>query len=174
MAQVQISGWASTPDIDHAGHIVRPDAFTASIKRRGLSGPQGIKLLAQHDNHKVVGRITALEPSAHGLWLQGYIEDEISYGKDLALASEAAGGLSFSVGFFPQDADLLRKGDYEYLEIIRGDLFEVSVVTFPCNDYACMTSYEKRRVNTPKNDKHLAQVDAMTAKLRQFNQQFGG
>lgn len=139
-----VRGYASTSDMDHVRHVVDPKAFASSVRERGLLGPKGIKLLFQHQRDKVLGRVTKLEVRNRGLWLEGEVDEEISFGKDVARMIEASGGLSFSVGFFPIDVDLEEDATgREYLLIRRGDLFEVSVVTFPCNEEAGMTSFGK-------------------------------
>ena len=43
-----ISGVASSPATDSYGHSVRVGAFDASIRKRGLTGPSGVKLLSAH------------------------------------------------------------------------------------------------------------------------------
>ena len=43
-----IAGYASTNHKDHADDVVVNGAFQESIDRKGLSGPDGIKLLLQH------------------------------------------------------------------------------------------------------------------------------
>ena len=135
-----VTGYASTSQLDSVRHVVAPGAFTDSIKRRGLNGPGAVRFLAYHDSRLPLGAITRLEQRPGGLWMEATIEDGISYGKDVALATKAAGGLNFSVGFYLQDADIgvAPDGD-EYLHITRGDLFEVSVVTFPANPGAAMS-----------------------------------
>jgi len=137
---MNIQGWASTHDIDHAGHIVLPTAYAQTIASRGLSGPRGVRLLAYHDKTRTIGHITKLEVRNSGLWLEGKIEEGISYAKDLALALKASGGMSFSVGFFLKDADVTDDG---VLVIKEVDLFEVSVVPMPANDAAVMVPNRK-------------------------------
>lgn len=141
MAKVEIEGYASTSDMDHARHVVLPGAFDLSIRQKGLTGPKGIKLLFAHDDKLPLGRITKLESRNRGLWLEAFIDTDISWGKDVAAASKAAGGLSFSIGFYLLDADIATDANKrEYLKIIRGELFEVSVVVFPMNPEAVMSA----------------------------------
>ncbi|KAA3531416.1 hypothetical protein DXM29_05520 [Agrobacterium tumefaciens] len=144
-----VSGWASTPGLDHYRHVVQAGAFDASIRKKGLRGPQGIKFLAYHDSKLPLGHINKLETRGNRLWLEAVIEDELSYGKDVALASKSQGGLNFSVGFYLLDAEWLKGPDgQEYLLITKGELTEVSVVVFPGNDEATMTSEEKAAPGT--------------------------
>lgn len=140
---MKLNGWATTSDLDAVRHSIVPSAFSASIHRRGLSGPRGIRLLLGHDSQKPAGVITKLEARNKGLWIEAELSESISYARDAAEAIRAAGGLSFSVGFWVQDADIAEDRDgREYLVILKGDLHEVSVVTFPANEAAQMERFE--------------------------------
>ncbi|MGL5735529.1 MAG: HK97 family phage prohead protease, partial [Beijerinckiaceae bacterium] len=135
-----VAGWASTSDLDHYRHIVEQGAFAESIAEKGLDGPRGIKLLAQHRADKPAGKIVKLEYRPDGLWIEAQLNLNISYVKDLYEAAKMQGGLSFSVGFFLEDYEVVYKDDeYDHLLIHKGELIEVSVVTFPGNDAAAMT-----------------------------------
>jgi len=160
-----ISGLASTPHLDHVRHVVDANAFTESIARRGVSGPSGVRLLAFHDSDKPVGRITELKPTKRGLVIRAEIDEDISYGKDLAVATKAAGGLNFSVGFRLQDADFdVAPDGEEYLHILKADLFEVSVVVFPMNETASMTE-----VKGDSFDRLLGSVARLKIALEELN-----
>lgn len=133
-----IEGWASTPDRDNALDVVLPTAFEQSVREHGLSGPKGIKLLAQHDRTLPIGRIHKLDIRSEGLWMEAEIDETISYAADLAKAITANGGLSFSIGYriAERDVEFVERGLESYFLIKNLDLYEVSVVTFPCNS-AC-------------------------------------
>lgn len=136
-----IAGWASTPDMDFAGHVVAKGAFDLSVSRKGLLGPKGIKLLVQHDSGKPAGIIKVLETRGQGLWIEAQLNLKISYVRDIYEASLMNNGLSFSVGFFLEDFEFKmdEATKTEYLLINKAELEEVSVVTFPCNAEAGMT-----------------------------------
>lgn len=136
----EIAGWASTNSRDLAGHVMAQNAFKDSVRRKGLTGPKGIRLLAFHDNHKPIGRITKLESRVKGLWMEAEIDDRISYAKDLIAAIESAEGLNFSVGFFIEDADVIN----DTLVITKAELSEVSVVLFPANAESEITHYQNK------------------------------
>lgn len=134
-----IAGWASTADLDSYDHIVENGAFADAIRKRGLTGPNGIKLLLGHNWNQLAGVISTLEYRVGGLWIEAQLNLDIGYVKDAYLAAKAIGGTNFSVGFVPQDYSWKEtKGGKEYLNITRGDLFEVSVVPFPGNEAATM------------------------------------
>lgn len=135
-----IEGFASTPDLDAVRDMVLPSAFAETIKRRGLNGPKGVKLLWQHDPHRPLGRILELKIRNNGLFMRAEVDEEISWGRDAAAVLKAVGGLSFSIGYRILDADIGQDvNGHEYLILTKLDLFEVSVVTVPCNDECFMT-----------------------------------
>lgn len=136
-----VAGWASTRDLDSYGHVVEAGAFSASIVKRGLSGPKGIKFLKGHDRDWPIGVIKVLEYRGDRLWIEAQFNLEISYARDLWQAVKMNGGMSFSVGFFLEDYDwkVTKDPEVEYLYIKQGDLFEVSVVPFAGNEEAVMT-----------------------------------
>lgn len=136
-----VAGWASTNELDLYCHVVETGAYDKAIAKRGLSGPRGIKLLAQHRMDKPAGVIKVLETRNGNLWIEAQMNMNISYVKDLYEAAKMNGGFSFSVGF-----SLVKDGyrwvnenkSDEYLSISEADLFEVSVVTLPGNEGAEM------------------------------------
>jgi len=157
-----VAGWASTPDLDYYDHVVAAGAFSQSIATRGLVGPQGIKFLIGHDSNKIGGIITVLEYRGERLWLEAQYNLELSYAKDAWLAAKMVGGVNFSVGFYIQDYEFKEDANKnEYLLIKRGDLFEVSAVTFPAND-ACNMVTIKDRDAPPKS---FAELEKMLVSL---------
>ena len=132
-----IAGWASTPDLDHYDDIIRSGSFDESIKERGLIGPEGVKLLIQHNSSKPAGVIDVLENRDGKLWMEARLNLEISYVKDYYEAAKMNGGMNFSVGFYTEIVQYDQENDIR--EIIKGDLIEVSLVTFPGNRNAHMT-----------------------------------
>ncbi|KRR21348.1 hypothetical protein CQ14_06780 [Bradyrhizobium lablabi] len=137
-----IAGIASTPATDLYGHKVLAGAFDKSIKKKGLSGPRGIKLLAFHDWSKPAGVIKRLKTVDQELRLEAQLNLNVSYVKDLYEASRQNGGLNFSVGFVLEEFEYVDEKDAEddeYLIIKQGDLMEVSVVVFPAQLEAEMT-----------------------------------
>jgi len=139
-----IAGIASTPATDLYGHKVAKGAFDESIRKKGLTGPRGIKLLAGHDWHKIAGAIKKLETVGDNLGIEAQLNLNVSYVKDLYEVTKQNGGLSFSVGFSLQsyefvDDEEIENEDDPCLIIKSGDLMEVSVVTFPAQPEAEMT-----------------------------------
>lgn len=130
-----VAGWASTPDIDCYGHSVDPNAFSESIQRRGLKGPLSVKFFLDHSASKIAGNITKLEVKGKkGLWIEAQFNLKISYVQDHYEAAKSAGGINFSVGFYPEEySEKMTDGD-KYWHITKGDLVEVSSVAIPANE----------------------------------------
>lgn len=136
-----IKGVASTPSTDLMGHKVLAGAFDKSIKRNGLNGPSGIKLLNHHNMRQVAGNITELKTVSDELRIEGQLFLDVSYVKDLYIVAKKVGGLNFSVGFELEEFSFVdgdKSKDGEYLVIKQGNLIEVSVVTFPAQPEATM------------------------------------
>ena len=142
-----ISGIASSPATDLYGHSVRAGAFDHSIRTRGLTGPSSIKLLQSHSGLPI-GRITSLRTVVQDLRLEGELNMELSSVRDLHSVIKHSGGLNFSVGFKIEEFDLADEKNLKpgqpWIVIKRGDLIEVSVVTFPACAEATMDFKQAR------------------------------
>jgi HK97 family phage prohead protease len=136
-----VAGWASTEAMDHVRDVVRPGAFDKAIREKGLEGPGGIKLLHQHRPSEIAGRIVKLEQRPQGLWIEAELNLKVSYVRDLYENAKMAGGLNFSIGYRLVEGGFkfIDLGEDSFWELTEVDLFEVSIVTFPCNDDAKMT-----------------------------------
>jgi HK97 family phage prohead protease len=126
---VHICGMASTSDFDRAGDTIDAEAWT----KGGLSNfEKNPIILFNHDYNKPIGRATGLKVTENGLELKAKISksapDHVAQ-----LVKEGILG-AFSVGFRVKDADYLTETDG--LKIKDAELFEVSVVSVPCNQAA--------------------------------------
>lgn len=136
-----VAGWASTEGLDHYRDVIKAGTFDESIRKRGLTGPQGIKFLIQHDSSRPAGVIKKLETRGNRLWIEAQMNLKIGYVNDYYEASKMVGGMSFSVGYrnVKGGASIKTAPDgQDYIEITKADLIEVSSVTFPGNDEAAM------------------------------------
>jgi HK97 family phage prohead protease len=126
---------------------VLPGAFDVSIKKKGFSGPAGVKLLAHHDSEKNLGVIRKLETVDNNLRIEAELALKSSYVRDLYEVTKLNGGLSFSVGFRLEDYEFVEENKEEVFLIKQGELMEVSVVNFPACPDARMDFI--KRVDTP-------------------------
>ena len=126
---VNIKGYASTNASDRAGDSIDHEAWT---KNGGLENFKGNPIiLFNHDYNRPIGRATSLEVNDKGLELGARISKSAGEVKDL-IKDGVLG--AFSVGFRVKDADYLKETDG--YKIKDAELFEVSVVSVPCNQTA--------------------------------------
>ena len=126
---VHICGMASTSDFDRAGDVIDAEAWTKGGLNNFEKNPI---ILFNHDYNKPIGRATGLKVTPNGLELKAKISksapDHVAQ-----LVKEGILG-AFSVGFRVKDADYITETDG--LKIKDAELFEVSVVSVPCNQAA--------------------------------------
>ena len=126
---VNIKGYASTNASDRAGDCIDHEAWT---KNGGLENFKGNPIiLFNHDYNRPIGRATSLEVNGKGLELGARISK--SAGEVKELIKDGVLG-AFSVGFRVKDAEYLKETDG--YQIKDAELFEVSVVSVPCNQAA--------------------------------------
>ena len=125
---IMIKGMASTADFDRAGDSISADAWTKGGLNNFEKNPI---ILFNHDYNRPIGRATGLKSTENGLELTAKISKAA---KDVAeLVKDGVLG-AFSVGFRVKDADYIEETDG--LRIKDAELFEVSVVSVPCNQSA--------------------------------------
>jgi len=126
---VTIKGMASTVDFDRAGDSISAEAWTKGGLKNFEKNPI---ILFNHDYDRPIGRATGLKATEHGLELEAKISKSAP-ANVCELVKEGILG-AFSVGFRVKDADYLQETDG--LKIKDAELFEVSVVSVPCNQEA--------------------------------------
>ena len=125
-----IRGMASTSDFDRAGDSISPDAWN---KSGGLNNfKKNPIILFNHDYDRPIGRATGLDVTDKGLELEAKISKSAPAGVCDLVKDGVLG--AFSVGFRVKDADYIEETDG--LMIKDAELFEVSVVSVPCNQAA--------------------------------------
>ena len=125
---IDIKGSASTNGLDRAGDIIESDAWTKGGLENFKNNPI---ILFNHDYNKPIGRATGLEVNDKGLDISAKISKAAGDVKDL-IKDGVLG--AFSVGFRVKDADYMTETDG--YKIKDAELFEVSVVSVPCNQGA--------------------------------------
>jgi len=125
---IDIKGSASTNALDRAGDIIEAEAWTKGGLENFKNNPV---LLFNHDYNRPIGRATGLEVTKNGLEISGRISKAAGEIKDLVKDGVLG---AFSVGFRVKDADYMTETDG--YKIKDAELFEVSVVSVPCNQGA--------------------------------------
>ncbi len=126
---VMIRGMASTDHSDRAGDVIAAEAWSKGGLENFKNNPV---ILFNHDYDKPIGRATGVNVTKNGLEL----EAKISKSAPAAVCELVKDGVlgAFSVGFKVKDADYVKETDG--LMIKDAELFEVSVVSVPCNQAA--------------------------------------
>lgn len=127
---------------DQGGDIVERGAFAKALKSRGV---RGIKMLADHDPKQRIGIWEEMREDDQGLYVRGRLLTEKSNGKDayIDLKSGALDGLSIG-GRTVSDAIDGRKRARMIKEF---DLYEISLVSFPMNEQARISSVKSLDVD---------------------------
>lgn len=128
------TGYASVFDVtDNHNDVVVKGAFN-----RTLNENNNVKLLWQHRMDEPIGVISHLSEDARGLYIEGKLLLDVGRGKEAysLLKSGAINGLS--IGYSVVDYDVDGHSGTRLLKDIN--LWEVSLVTFPANELAGVTT----------------------------------
>jgi uncharacterized protein len=161
----KISGYASTfGNTDSDGDVIMRGAFANSIRRARETGKYP-KMLWQHDTRKIIGKYTHMEEDAHGLKIEGHLILEVEQAREAHALAKAGVLDSMSVGFnIPQGGSNMTN---EGRIITQADLWEVSLVTFPANEQAMLTSV-KQRWTERDLERHLRDAGMPKSKAAQI------
>ena len=126
---VTIRGMASTNSIDRAGDAIDAEAWTKGGLMNFENNPI---ILFNHDYDRPIGRAKSVRITENGLELEAKISKSAP-ANVCELVKEGILG-AFSVGFRVKDAEHIQETGG--LRIKDAELFEVSVVSVPCNQAA--------------------------------------
>lgn len=152
------AGYASVFNVkDRGGDIVLPGAFTRSLQKYPSAK---VKLLYQHDTSEPIGVWTKFEEDAHGLKAEGRLILETARGREVHALMKAGAVDGLSIGFRTiRDAVDRQKGARLLHEL---ELREVSIVTFPMNEDATVSSVKS---NNACVSELVAAINAARANL---------
>jgi HK97 family phage prohead protease/HK97 family phage major capsid protein len=125
---IDIKGSASTNGLDRAGDIIESDAWTKGGLENFKNNPI---ILFNHNYDRPIGRAKDLKVTENGLEISAKISK--AAGDVTQLIKDGVLG-AFSVGFKVKEADYMTETDG--YKIKDAELFEVSVVSVPCNQGA--------------------------------------
>jgi len=137
-------GYASIfSHVDQGRDAVVPGAFSRSLNERGT---KGVKLLWQHDPTEILGQILEIFEDAHGLFVKARLDMNVQRSRE-ALSLLQAGALDgLSIGYKTITS---RADDHNGIRhLIDVDLWEVSLVTFPMQPGARVTSLKAASIAT--------------------------
>lgn len=150
------SGYASVYNVeDNHNDIVLSGAFCNSLKKQKYG--RDIKLLWQHDTSEPIGVFTKMVEDDIGLFVEGKLLLNVSRAKEAYSLMKEGALDGLSIGFTIKDSEIDEKTGNR--TIIEADLWEVSLVTFPANESARITSFKTSSKN--KNNKNeIAELDS--------------
>jgi HK97 family phage prohead protease len=165
-----IEGYASVfNNVDSHGDIIAGGAFTRTLKAWEAKGRK-VPVLWQHDAFDPVGVTESITEDQHGLRIVAQLVPEVQRAREAhALAKAGAlGGLSigFSVPALASDGEPATTYDEERRARVFREvrLWEYSLVTFPANEDATITSV-KADLAALVTDLRAALDDRETLKL---------
>ena len=135
-------GYASVFNIkDSYNDIVLPHSFQKTLSKKNFK--TDIKMLWQHQADKPIGYFTLIKEDSIGLYVEGQIMLDIKKGLEAynLIKSKAVNGLS--IGYKINDYTFDKNSNIRKLKEI--ELFEISIVTFPANEYSNIT-YCKNKI----------------------------
>lgn len=138
-------GYGSVFDVvDSQRDVVARGAFRESLQ---TSRPQDIKLLWQHQMDEPIGVIEQCFEDARGLVVKGRLLLEVAKAREAytLLKNKAVTGLS--IGYAPSRYSI--NPDTRVRTITALKLFEISLVTFPSNPQAQVTTVKSHREDAP-------------------------
>jgi len=177
-----IEGHAACFDnVDLVKDVIRPGAFAKTITERGAA----IKFLWQHDKKMPLGKIQMLQEDGKGLFFKAVIS-KTRQGNDAIALLEDKAIEGMSIGYDVIGAPEYVKVDDETVrELKELRLHEISLVTFPANTDAEVTSLKEDGTaigdasHTIANDKDESsdpvdedKVDDMESAMREINDAF--
>lgn len=130
----EIEGYGSVFGVvDSYNEVVDKGAFAESLKRHGVP-----KLLLQHSSWMVGGVWTEAREDEKGLYLKGKLNLDVQAAKEAysLLKQGAINGLSIGFRTLKESIDKATG----VVHILECRLYEVSVVTFPANESATISS----------------------------------
>ena len=141
------SGYASVFNIiDENNDVILNGAFKNSIESKS------IKLLWQHCPDNPIGKIEMIKEDNYGLHITCRLCLSIQKGYEAhcLLKSGIINGLSFGYNVIEEYSDY--KEGIRYIELV--DLWEVSLVTFPCNTHAFVNNVNSKEYEGTNNVSH--------------------
>ena len=137
-----IAGFFSTYDEtpDSYGDIIKPGAFTETIKKREESG-HPFPLCFNHDFSQVIGVVDKIEDTEKGPYIEAhFLDTDLAQDVRKMLKSGAIYQFSFAydvLGWENPSEEQRKAGVWNILTKL--DVFEISVVTVPANQNAVAT-----------------------------------
>jgi len=133
-----VEGYGSVFGVeDSYSDIITRGAFGASMSSHKAAGTMPA-MLWQHDADAPIGVWTQMGEDTHGLMVKGQLAMETQRGREIHSLLKIGAVTGLSIGYMPKAFSRDRESGIRTLSEI--DLMEVSLVTFPANTRARVTS----------------------------------
>lgn len=130
------AGYASLfGTVDLGRDVVMPGAFAASLRQRG---PSGVRMLFQHDPAAPIGAWSVIREDAKGLYVEGRLAARTPRGREIFELMRLGAVDGLSIGF--ETVTARTDPTTGVRRILKADLWEISVVTFPMLPEARVTT----------------------------------
>ena len=144
-----VEGYGSVFGVrDNYDDVIAAGAFAASLAAHKAAGTMPA-MLWQHDSHEPIGVWESMVEDASGLRINGRLALDTVRGKQAHTLLKMGALNGLSIGFVSKQWAYDR--DSEVRTLIEVDLWEVSIVTFPANQKARVTSVKSGDIATPKD-----------------------
>ncbi len=175
-----VEGYASTWDLDSGGDEILPGAFSKSINERftkpmAVNGKSKIKVLWQHDQEILIGKLLEISETDKGLYVKLELFNDPSFPEaEKAYKLLKMGEIfCFSIGFKIKDFEYMNVEDDDDEDFIvrllkEVMLYEVSLVTFPMNEKAEVTNVKEK--NNLMSDQAVELLKEIKFLLQQMNE----
>ena len=141
-------GYACLFGKEDLGHdVIRSGAFAPSLNMRGI---EGIKLLYQHDPNQPIGQWLTILEDEKGLFVRGKLAMEVAKAREIHSMMKAGILDGLSIGFRTVRGQKDPKTGIRYL--LELDLWEISVVTFPMQPDARISSVKSKHTAFSKRE----------------------
>lgn len=154
-------GYASTfNNVDNGYDVVMPGAFTKSLHERPASR---VKMLWQHDVTQPIGVWSHVAEDSKGLFVKGRVLREVQKGAEAYALMKEGVIDSMSIGYRTEESDYTKDGVRQLKQL---GLMEVSLVTFPMNEQATVTTvkdFNPREIEKALRDAGFAGREAVKA-----------
>ena len=152
--QGRFAGYASVFGmVDNQQDRVERGAFLATLRDKPVSE---IKLLWQHQMQEPIGHVERLFEDDNGLYIEGRLLLSVQRGREAYDLVKAGVLEGLSIGYRPVSYRIDPETGVRHL--LKVDLFEVSLVTFPANEEASITVVKDSRPLPPSQMVALSDV----------------
>lgn len=131
---------------DRGGDMVMPGAFAGCLATTPISR---IKMLYQHRTDEVLGHYTEIKEDQRGLFVKGQLNLDVQKAREVHSLMKVGALDSMSIGYRTKRSE--RDEENYTRKLLEVDLWEVSIVTFPMNDAATVSSIK----SAPNNERDL-------------------